>query len=148
MAISYVRVKRKITTGSNPGDKYLASIFRESDVSLNDLCVEISQSTTVSYPDVLACLKALEINISRHILNGRAVKFPLLGSFIPSIKATAKDTLEEVDVSSIKKARCRFYPSPAFMYDLSKTSFNLRDLEVKGYQSVSSTEGGGGVLEP
>jgi len=134
MAISYVRVKKNITTGLVPGDKYLARLFRDSDVSLNDLCVEISQSTTVGYPDVLACLKALEIHISRHILNGQAVKFNLLGSFIPSIKAKAMNTLEEVDNSTIKKARCRFYPSPAFMYDLAKTSFQLRDIEVKGYQ--------------
>ena len=134
MAIEYVRVKKTIHTGFNPGEKYLARIFRSGDVSMDELCTEITQSTTVSYPDVLACLKALEINVSRHILAGRAVKFNLLGSFIPGLKAKAMETLEEVDASTIVKAKCRFYPSPSFMNDLAKTSFNLRDLEVKGYQ--------------
>ena len=139
MAINYVRVKRFIHTGFSPGEKYLAQIFRNSDVTMDELCKEISQSTTVSYPDVLACLKALEINVSRHILAGRAVKFNLLGSFIPGIKAKAMDTLEEVDATTIKRAKCRFYPSPTFMSDLSKTTFVLKDLEVKGYQPETPT---------
>src|SRR5690554_640867 len=139
MAIEYVRVKKTIHTGFNPGDKYLARIFRSGDVSMDELCTEITQSTTVSHPDALACLKALEINISRHILAGRAVKFNLLGSFIPGIQAKAMDTLEEVDASTISKARCKFFPSPAFMKDLAKTSFVLRDIEVKGYQPVTTT---------
>lgn len=134
MAINYVRVKRDIRTGFSPGDKYLAQIFRSSDVSMDELCTEISQATTVGYPDVLACLKALEINISRHILAGRAVKFSLLGSFIPGIKAKAMDELEEVTSSTIVRAKCRFYPSPTFMRDLAKTSFVLKDLDIKGLQ--------------
>ncbi|MFV0501853.1 MAG: hypothetical protein ACK5MH_09720 [Bacteroidales bacterium] len=140
MAIDYVRVKKMIHTGFSQGEKFMARIFRNSDVSMEELCTEITQSTTVSYPDVLACLKALEINVSRHILAGRAVKFSLLGSFIPALKAKAMDTLEEVDASTIIKARCRFYPSPSFMSDLSKTSFNLRDIEVKGYQPINNEE--------
>lgn len=140
MAIDYVRVMRDIRTGFSPGDKYLAQIFRGSDVSMDELCTEVSQATTVSYPDVLACLKALEITISRHILGGRAVKFNILGSFIPGIKAKAMDELEEVNASSIVRAKCRFYPSPSFMRDLSKTSFNLKNIEVAGYQPINPVE--------
>lgn len=32
MAIKYVKVKRMISTGQNPGEKYLARIFRGQDV--------------------------------------------------------------------------------------------------------------------
>lgn len=134
MAIYYVRVRRRISVGSNPGMKYLARCFRSHDVSMDTIAKEISNSTTVSYPDVLACLKALEIAVSAHVLNGSAVKFNYLGHFIPSIQAKACDNLAQVDVSTIKRARCRFYPSPAFMKDLTKTQFVLKDLEVKGYQ--------------
>lgn len=134
MAINYVRVQRKITVGATPGMKFLARCFRGQDVSMDMIAKEISNSTTVSYPDVLACLKALEISVSAHVLAGSAVKFNYLGHFIPTIKATACDTLDEVDISTIQKAKCRFYPSTAFMADLSKISFQLVDLEVKGYQ--------------
>ena len=91
--IKYVKVKRLIQVGANPGLKYLARLFRSNDVTMDQLCEEISESTTVSYPDVLACLKALEITVSRHVMNGEAVKFAYLGSFIPAIKAKAQDEL-------------------------------------------------------
>jgi len=130
----YVKVKRLIQVGANPGLKYLARLFRSNDVTMDQLCEEISESTTVSYPDVLACLKALEITVSRHVMNGEAVKFAYLGSFIPAIKAKAQDELDMVDASTIKAFRCRFYPSPEFKRSLSKTGFAEANLEIKGLQ--------------
>ena len=132
--IKYVKVKRLIQVGANPGQKYLARIFRSNDVTMDQLCEEISESTTVSYPDVLACLKALEITVSRHVMNGEAVKFAYLGYFIPAIKAKAMDELNMVDASTIKAFRCRFYPSPEFKRSLSKTGFAEANLEIKGLQ--------------
>lgn len=132
--IKYVKVQRNIQVGADPGIKFLARLFRSNDVSINQLCDEISESTTVSYPDVLACLKALEITVSRHILNGSAVKLGYLGSFIPSIKVKVQDTLAMVDASTIQSARCRFYPSPIFKNQLAKTSFSEANLEIKGLQ--------------
>lgn len=132
--IKYVKVERKISTGSNPGQKFLARIFRGNDVTIDQLCQEISEGTTLSYPDVLACLKALEINVSRHVQNGSAVKFNILGAFIPKIRATAMDTPKEVDASTIRYATCRFYPSVTFRRNLSKTSFQEVDLEIAGLQ--------------
>jgi predicted histone-like DNA-binding protein len=143
MAINYVRVRRRIAVGQTPGVKFLARCFRSHDVTMDTIAKEISNATTVSYPDVLACLKALEIAVSAHVLNGSAVKFNYLGHFIPSIQAKACDTLEEVDISTIKRAKCRFYPSVAFMKDLAKTQFVLKDLEVKGYQGETPE-----VIEP
>lgn len=124
-----------IATGATPGMKYLAQIFRSNDVTIDQLCQEITESTTLSYPDVLACLKALEINISRHIQNGSAVKFNILGAFIPSIRVEAKDTLEEVDASTIRFAKCRFFPSVNFKRNLAKVAFVEADLNIKGLQS-------------
>ena len=74
MAIKFVKVKRNITVGSNPGEKYLARLFRGTDVSIDQIANEISEATTVSYPDVLACLKAMETHILKYILAGQAVK--------------------------------------------------------------------------
>ncbi|MCK9163533.1 MAG: hypothetical protein M0O93_04210 [Bacteroidales bacterium] len=132
--IKYVKVQRLIPVGANPGLKFLARLFRSNDVTMDQLCQEISESTTVSFPDVLACLKALEITVSRHIMNGEAVKFAYLGSFIPAIKAKVQDALEDVDASTIKTVRCRFYPSPDFKRSLAKTSLAEANLDMKGLQ--------------
>lgn len=132
--IKYVKVLKKINVGAAPGMKYLARLFRGNDVTLDQLCQEITESTTLSYPDVLACIKSFEINISKHIQNGSSVKLGILGAFIPKIKATAMDTLEEVDATTIKSASCRFYPSVDFKRSLAKASFVEADLNIKGIQ--------------
>ena len=64
MAIKYVKVKRTINVGDNPGEKFLARIYRGQDVEIDQIASEISEATTVTHPDVLACLKALEFHIS------------------------------------------------------------------------------------
>ena len=132
--LKYVKIQRNIQVGADPGIKFMARLFRGNDVTMDELCQVISESTTVSYPDVLACLKALEINVSRFIQNGSAVKLGYLGSFIPSIKVKVQDTLDMVDASTIQSARCRFYPSPIFKNQLAKTSFSEANLEIKGLQ--------------
>ncbi|MBP6429948.1 MAG: hypothetical protein KA273_06065 [Bacteroidales bacterium] len=132
--LKYVKIQRNIQVGADPGIKFMARLFRGNDVTMDELCQVISESTTVSYPDVLACLKALEINVSRFIQNGSAVKLGYLGSFIPSIKVKVQDTLADVDASTIQSARCRFYPSPIFKNQLAKTSFSEANLEIKGLQ--------------
>ena len=132
--IKYVKVQRNIQVGADPGIKFMARLFRSNDVSMDQLCQEISESTTISYPDTLACLKALEIHVSKHIQNGSAVKFNYLGSFIPSIKVKVQETLTDVDASTIKSARCRFYPTPEFKRSLAKTGFAEANLEIKGLQ--------------
>ncbi len=132
--IKFVKVQRNIQVGADPGIKFMARLFRGNDVSMDQLCQEITESTTVSYPDVLACLKSLEITVSRHVQNGSAVKLGYLGSFIPAIKAKVQDTLDLVDASTIKGARCRFFASPEFKRSLAKTGFAEVNLEIKGLQ--------------
>ncbi len=132
MAIKYVKTKRHILFGNNPGEKYVATLHRSSDVSIDQLCEEVSHATTVSYPDVLAVLKAMEIHISAHVQNGSAVKFGMLGAFIPSIKATAMESAEDANADSIKRLTCRFYPSVSFKRNLAKASFKEANLDIKG----------------
>ena len=134
MAIKFVKVKRNITVGSNPGEKYLARLFRGTDVSIDQIANEISEATTVSYPDVLACLKAMETHILKYILAGQAVKLNLLGSFIPFISAKAMNTADEVTADTIKRAGCRFFPSVNFKQAMKKCKFLQTDMNIAGLQ--------------
>ncbi|MBQ1191624.1 MAG: hypothetical protein IIX43_05050 [Bacteroidales bacterium] len=133
--IKYVRVKRTINVGDNPGEKFLARLWRNQDIDLDTMCQTISNSTTISYADVLATLKALEIEISKAVMNGSAVKLGFLGSFIPSISAKAMSTPDKVDHTTIRKVSCRFLPSVKFSQELKKSKFAEADLGVQGYIS-------------
>ena len=132
--MEYVKVKRLIQVGSNPGQKYLARLFLGSEVTMDQLCTEISESCTVGYPDVLATLKAMDLVMSKHLVRGSVIRMNLLGSFVPSLRAKAQETLDAVDASTIKGARCRFVASKHLKSSLSKTSFTERNLEIKGLQ--------------
>ncbi|MDR0789233.1 MAG: hypothetical protein LBO06_00400 [Bacteroidales bacterium] len=138
MSIKIVKVRREIHTGATPGTRYLNRVFRTGNAKLDDIASEIEQATTVSYSDVLAVLKALEITVSRHVLNGEGVKLGLLGAFLPGIKATAKTTLAQVDVSTIQRAYCRFYPSSHFKEKLDKATFEELNLDITGLQSYDA----------
>jgi predicted histone-like DNA-binding protein len=109
-------------------------VFRTNNVTLDAIAKEISDATTVSYPDTLAALKAFEIHVSKHVLNGEAVKLGILGMFAPGIKATAKTTLAQVDATTIKRGYCRFYPSVDFKNAMDKASFVEADLDITGLQ--------------
>ena len=132
MAIEYVKVKRNILLGNNPGERYVARLFRGQDMDLDMVAESISNSTTISYADVLATLKALETEISKAVLNGSAVKLGFLGSFIPSIKAMSQEEAEKVDANTIIRFSCRFYPSTKFKHTLKTVKFQEANLEIKG----------------
>lgn len=132
MAIEYVKVKRNILLGNNPGERYVARLFRGQDMDLDMIAESISNSTTVSFADVLATLKALETEISKAVLNGNAVKLGYLGAFIPSIKAKSQLDVDKVDANTITRFSCRFYPSQKFKHTLKTVKFQETNLDVKG----------------
>ena len=101
-------------------------------MDLDMVAESISNSTTLSYADVLATLKALETEISKAILNGSAVKLGYLGSFIPSIKAKSQLEVDKVDATTITRFFCFFYPSTKFKHTLKTVKFQEASLEVKG----------------
>lgn len=130
--VNYVKVKRDIHVGQNPGEKYVARLVRNQDIDLDTIAESIANSTTISYADVLATLKALELEISKAVLNGSAVKLGFLGAFIPTINAKSQLSADEVDASTITRFSCRFYPSTKFKHNLKTAKFSEKNMEIKG----------------
>ena len=71
----YVKAKKILSFSGEKEERYVARLFRSEDTTLDTIAKEISHATSVSYPDVLAALKAFEIHVSNHVLMGSAVKF-------------------------------------------------------------------------
>ena len=130
--VNYVKVKRDIHVGQNPGERYVARLVRNQDIDLDSIAESISNSTTISYADVIATLKALEIEISKAILNGSAVKLNYLGSFIPHMNAKSQLDIDTCDASSITRYSCRFFPSTKFKHNLKQAKFGEKNMEIKG----------------
>ena len=126
--IQFVKAKRTLLISGTKEDRYVAKIFRAPDTSLDAIAKEISHATSVSYPDVVAALKAFEIHVSNAVIKGSAVKFGALGSFIPAIRSKVVRKLDDVDADIVKRITCRFYPSNAFRKDLKSCPLEYRDL--------------------
>lgn len=109
-------VKYTVVQRGNPGKpsepkKYYASPKADGEVSFEDLSAEIAeQSTTVSDTDVLAVLHSLNKMLSRHLENGKIVRFGDLGSFQVSFSSSGVSQEEEVNASQIRGSKITFRP--------------------------------------
>lgn len=135
MSINYVRIKRMINVGAEPGLKYMAKSFVSYDIDLSQIAKEIEESTSLTEADINSCLIEMQRVFLRHILKGARIHLGNLGTFTTSIKAEAQNTLEDVTVNTIKRVRVNYLPS-AKMRNIIKNDaqFKLLNLSVGGYQ--------------
>lgn len=118
--IRFVKAKRTVLANGQPTQKYVARIYRNSNVTMDEIAKEISHATTLSYPDVIAALKAFELHVAAKIQDGSAIKFDYLGMFIPKIVSASVATKDDVNQDIIKRKTVRFYPSVAFKEEVAK----------------------------
>lgn len=136
--INYAKTKRRIVVGATPGIKFLAVLVRSSKVSQEDLITRIAAASSLAEGDVLSCLRQLQIEISASVQAGASVELDQLGMFTPYLKVTVKDTIDEVDASTIKRVRVNFTPNSLFKNKLKTTAIEFKDPTITGLQ----TEGG------
>lgn len=134
MSIAYVKVKRTISVGDTPGEKYLARMVREQSVDLDLVAEQIAGASTMSKADVMGVLQQLQVQMSYHLLRGATVKLGLLGTFSPSLRAKAVATVDDVTVSSIKGLYIIYRPSTWLEKEVKGVSFRLVDPTISGLQ--------------
>ena len=117
MSIKYALVLRK-NTRTNIKSIYGAVV--NGSVDTDQVARRIAASTTVTYPDVLAVVKALEEEIQEHLLDGDAVKLSLLGTFYPTIETKGCEETSAWNTNLIKKVRVRFRPNTKLVTEITK----------------------------
>ena len=130
--INYNVVKRNISTGFNPGEKYLAVIDRSGIMTQEQLADRIAEMSSLAYNDVLSALAALQMVIADATMNGITVQLDQLGNFTPFIKSTAVDAIEDANTESIKRLRVNFYPNVRFKKKLKSSGFMFKYPVPKG----------------
>ncbi len=134
MSIAYVKVKRTINVGASPGEKFLARIVREQPVELDLIAEQIAGASTMSKADVMGVLQQLQVQMSYHLLRGATVKLGLLGTFSPSLRAKAVETVDEVTVNSIRGLYIIFRPSTWLDREVKNVGYRLVDPTIEGLQ--------------
>ena len=108
MKIEYKKVKRKISVGLTPGDKYFADIVRGQTVELEEVYKDMTDLTSLSRGDIMSSIDTLTQLFIKYFQSGRNVNLGDFGRFRIYLNATAVDTLEEVTAETIKNPTVRF----------------------------------------
>ena len=132
--INFVTVKRNITVGSAPGQKFLARLFRGPMVSQNELCSFISESTTLSRGEVKLVVDQLQFYIRKFCSNSQAVKLDDLGIFAPRIQVKVVNTADEVTADTIRRKSVQFRPCVELQNYMNQAESQKKDLTITGLQ--------------
>lgn len=109
-------VKYTLSEKGNPAKpeapkKFYANAKSTGDVTFRSLGKEIAAgSTTVSDTDVMAVLNDLTKALSRHLADGKIVRFGEFGSFQISISSEGAEKPEKFSSAMIKGAKILFRP--------------------------------------
>lgn len=112
----------KIVEKKKPGTqdfKYYGTIVLGEPVGLRAIVKEIEEKCTLTQPDILAVLSALESAIAAKLRNGQSVRFGTLGSFRPTITSMGATSAATWNVNMVKRVRAVFTPSAQLKRDLS-----------------------------
>lgn len=115
-------MKYKIIERKKPGTqdfKFYGTVVLGEPVGLRAIVKEIEEKCTLTQPDILAVLSALESAIAAKLRNGQSVRFGTLGSFRPTITSKGADSAPTWAVNMIKRVRAVFTPSAQLKRDLS-----------------------------
>lgn len=115
-------MKYKVVERKKPGTqdfKYYGTVVLGEPVGLRAIVKEIEEKCTLTQPDILAVLSALESAIAAKLRNGQAVRFGTLGSFRPTITSNGSATANTWAINLIKRVRAVFTPSAQLKRDLS-----------------------------
>lgn len=115
-------MKYKVVEKKKPGTqdfKFYGTVVLGEPVGIRAIVKEIEEKCTLTQPDILAVLSALESAIAAKLRNGQAVRFGTLGSFRPTITSEGAESAAAWAVNMIKRVRAVFTPSSQLKRDLS-----------------------------
>ncbi len=140
MPIEYVRVRRRITSGFSPGEKFLVIKKKTKKVKINQIYDDITDLSSLSRGDVKSVIDNFFHVIGKYFKDGRGADLDEFGEFEVTLQARSVETLEEANVNSIKRVNVNYRLGKKLREELKNESKVLGSLEVKGYQPRKPTD--------
>lgn len=130
MSIKYKLVQRKDFSEGASEDAKLWYAQGESSgtMTLDELCEDIAESSTLTSADVKAALDRLTWVLNKNLRAGRIVQLGELGNFRMTIGSSGTVNKEDFDSSLIKKPKVTFYPGKKIQEARTETSFERIDV--------------------
>jgi predicted histone-like DNA-binding protein len=121
----FKKKKRKITTGLNPGDKFVAQPERGDKVSTEQLAEMLVTASTVSKGDMLNTLDSVITQMIYLLQFGHSIKLRGFGTFYVKTKVRAVNTLEEVTADTVERITIGFLPDVEAKDRMKKSPINI-----------------------
>lgn len=125
----FKKKKRKITTGSSPGEKFVAQLDRGVKVNTEQLAEMMVTSSTVSKGDMLNSIDSLITQMFYVLQLGHSVKLRGFGTFYVKTKVKAVNTLEEVTADTVERITIGFIPEVEIRDRMKKISITIEASE-------------------
>ncbi len=123
--ITYV-VKAKKNPLDRSQVRYYIQAAPTVPVDFTTIAKNISSRCTVTEPDVLAVLNALQTEVIRAVQNGQSVRLGQLGSFRATICSSGVENKNEASVLLVKSVRARFTPGSQLRSALQLTNADMK----------------------
>lgn len=102
-----------------------ARIVYKDEKTLEDLCLEISERSTLCASDVKQVVQAILTNATMRLMSSEAFNLGILGYLSSAMKTDLVTDPDAYTRSNIRNAHVVFYASPQLRRELSKMKFRL-----------------------
>ena len=114
----------KVVERKNPRDmegptKWYGYVVNLSHIDIDELATRIAAGSTVTRPDVLAVLAALQEEFIYALQEGKSIRLGDIGSFRVVANGSGSDTKEGYDTSFLTRLRVQFTPNTVLKDALS-----------------------------
>ena len=130
MSIPIIRKRLKVTHKGVAKDKYIARVYLQHAVTLEDLAELVNESSTVSKGDFIAAMTECAYQVGVLLGEGHPVDLGDLGRLYPAIEAKSCDTAEEVTPKSVKNIDILFRANKNLKEKIRKKGTHLHTKEV------------------
>ena len=150
MAVPFVSRKRKNPRDLDAEGRFYPAPAYISEVGINQLASEISESTTLTPAEVIGVIRSLLMTVPRYMLMGYKVRLESFGIFKLGLKtaATCKGYEKTMDVTAndIAGVKVMFTPDVMIAEKLAKPDYVKLDakyIKEEGTEESDSTEEAG-----
>lgn len=130
MSIPIIRKLLKVTHKGVAKEKYIARVYLQNTVTLEDLAELVNESSTLSKGDFIAAMTECAYQVGILLGEGHPVDLGDLGRLYPTIDAKSCDTAKEVNPKSVKNIDIRFRPGKELREKVKSKGTHLHTEEV------------------
>lgn len=143
MPINYSVSARPNPRDKEAAPKFYAKVQASGKVDFDTMANEISYATTLTDGDVSNVLRALVVQMKKHLADGKIVCLDGFGSFQFQLSGKGAETEKDYRTSLVRKMRIQFKPGRHIREVLNLSTLTFQKVKTrKTVNDIEEEEGG------